>query len=213
LGLLSDKDLGVKRSAFLTINTILHINHTLIYASFDTVIPIIYKATVTDQSLIKEVDLGPFKHRVDDGLPLRKSAYQCMDTLLDSAASKIDLNDFIIHLRNGATDESPDIQMLTYQTFYKLAHNHGPAIISSLDELPDALMDGIKVKLNEAKGTKDAERAKDILKSACKALYAMFTIPNAAKAKKYHSFYCRVEKTKILIPMIADLKKEESQRR
>ncbi|ETO22841.1 hypothetical protein RFI_14352 [Reticulomyxa filosa] len=212
LNLLSDKDLGVKRSAFLTINTILHINHTLIYASFDSIVPIIYKATITDPSLIKEVDLGPFKHRVDDGLPLRKAAFQCMDTLLDNTASKIELGDFIAHLKNGATDESFDIQMLTYQILYKLAHSHGPSIISSLDELPDTLMKGIKAKLNEAKGPKDAERAKDVLRAACKALYALYTIPNAAKAKQYCSFYSRVEKTNVLIPIIAELKKEAQKR-
>jgi len=99
LELLSDKDLGVKRSAFLTVNTILYVNHSLIYLSFDNVIPIIYKATITDKSLIKEVDLGPFKHRVDDGLPLRKAAFQCMDTLLDNCAGKIEFNDFISHLK------------------------------------------------------------------------------------------------------------------
>jgi len=103
--------------------------------------------------------------------------------------------------------------MLTYQILYKLAHSHGPSIVSSLDELPDTLMEGIKVKLNEAKGTKDTERAKDILRSSCKALYAMFTVPNAStKAKKYCSFYSRVEKTKLLIPMIAELKKEAQRR-
>jgi len=172
----------------------------------------VYKATITDQSLIKEVDLGPFKHRVDDGLPLRKAAFQCMDTLLDSTASKIELGDFISYLKNGAADESFDIQMLTYQILYKLAHSHGPSIIPSLDELPDTLMKGIKAKLNEAKGPKDAERAKDVLRAACKALYAMYTIPNAAKAKGYYTFYCRVEKTAALIPIIAELKKEALKR-
>ena len=70
-------------------------------------------------------------------------------------------------------------------------------------------MSGIKAKLQEAKqNNQDAERAKDILRAAVKALYSMRSVPNVAnRARKFVTFYGRVEKTKILIPMIADLKK------
>jgi cullin-associated NEDD8-dissociated protein 1 len=41
------------------------------------------------------VDLGPFKHIVDDGLELRKGAFECVDTLLDSCLDQIDPSSFI----------------------------------------------------------------------------------------------------------------------
>ena len=65
------------------------------------------------------------------------------------------------------------------------------------------------MRLQEAKqNNQDAERAKDILPAAVKALYSMRSVPNVAnRARSFVSFYGRVEKTKILIPMIADLKK------
>jgi len=205
---LGDADLLVKRQTFLSINTILRVNHRLIVGDLETILPNIFQATVTNQDLIREVDLGPFKHRVDDGLPLRKAAFTCMDSLLDSTPHKIDLFEFVKYLKNGLVDESPDIQMLTYQIFYKVGTFHGAAIVGVLDELPTDLMKGIKAKMNEAKGTKDSERAKDILRAACKALYTLRNVPNVNKARKFVTFYSRVEKTKILIPMLTELKNQ-----
>merc|ERR1719361_502642 len=103
---LSDADLLVKRQSFLSINSILRVNARLIIGSVESVVPIIYASCVTNESLIREVDLGPFKHRVDDGLPLRKAAFSCLDSLLDSTPHKIDLFEFIKFLRNGLVDES-----------------------------------------------------------------------------------------------------------
>merc|ERR1711902_280188 len=161
---LSDSDLLVKRQSFLSINSILRVNARLIIASVDSVVPIIYASCVTNKALIREVDLGPFKHRADDGLPLRKAAFSCLESLLESTAviNKLDLFEFVKYLRNGLVDESPDIQMLTYQIFYKVGKFHGAMIVGALDTLPGDLMKGIKAKMNQAKGSKDAERAKDI---------------------------------------------------
>ena len=52
-----------------------------------------------------QVDLGPFKHTVDDGLELRKAAFECMDTLLVHLADTLDISDFVLHLADGLRDD------------------------------------------------------------------------------------------------------------
>ncbi|XP_077251401.1 protein LIFEGUARD 3-like [Tasmannia lanceolata] len=54
------------------------------------------------QELIRTVDLGPFKHVVDDGLDLRKAAFECVDTLLDSCLDQVNPSSFIVpYLKSG----------------------------------------------------------------------------------------------------------------
>jgi cullin-associated NEDD8-dissociated protein 1 len=48
------------------------------------VAPCLFAQTPVDTSLVRVVDLGPFKHTVDDGLETRKAAFECLATLLDA---------------------------------------------------------------------------------------------------------------------------------
>lgn len=53
--------------------------------------------------LIKEVELGPFKHKVDDGLPLRISSYSFIEISVETLLPihSIDNNIFIEAVLNG----------------------------------------------------------------------------------------------------------------
>ena len=61
--------------------------------------------------------MGPFKHTVDDGLDLRKAAFECMYTLLDSCLDRIDIFEFLNHVEDGHYD----IKMLTYLILVRLS--------------------------------------------------------------------------------------------
>lgn len=47
------------------------------------------------------MEMGPFKHTVDDGLDLRKAAFECMYTLLDSCLDRLDVFEFLNHVELG----------------------------------------------------------------------------------------------------------------
>ncbi|KEP62733.1 UNVERIFIED_CONTAM: HEAT repeat-containing protein [Hammondia hammondi] len=76
--------------------------------------------------LIRQVDLGPFRHTVDDGLPLRKSAYSLLRALLQ-ASSPLCLEEVVPreHLVafavNGLTDTNDDVQVLAAGVVSQLA--------------------------------------------------------------------------------------------
>lgn len=61
---------------------------------------------VSQQELIQTIDLGPVKHIVDDGLELRKAAFGCVDTLLDSCLDQVNPSSFIVpYLKSGLDGE------------------------------------------------------------------------------------------------------------
>lgn len=55
----------------------------------------------SQKELVREVEMGPFKHTVDDGLDLRKAAFECMYTLLDSCLDRLDVFEFLNHVELG----------------------------------------------------------------------------------------------------------------
>ena len=63
-----------------------------------------FKSCLLQQELIRTVDLGPFKHIVDDGLELRKAAFECVDTLLDSCLDQVNPSSFIVPCLKSGLD-------------------------------------------------------------------------------------------------------------
>ena len=55
-----------------TLSTAAHVKPSLLGGQLGGLLPALYAQTAVDASLIRTVDLGPFKHKIDDGLELRK---------------------------------------------------------------------------------------------------------------------------------------------
>ena len=72
--------------------------------SFRETLPQLYNETQKRKELIREVEMGPFKHEVDDGLDLRKAAFECMYTLLDTCIDRLDIFEFLTHVQDGLKD-------------------------------------------------------------------------------------------------------------
>lgn len=107
-----------------------------------------------------QVEMGPFKHTVDDGLDLRKAAFECMYTLLDSCLDRIDIFTFLNHVEDGLKDHY-DIkvrvcgprgphgprrrswlcafQMLTFLMLARLSSLCPSAVLQRLDRLVEPL--------------------------------------------------------------------------
>ena len=57
------------------LTTIVHFDWVIIKEQIHAVAAFAHDETSVRKELIDEIDLGPFKHKVDRGLPLRKAAF------------------------------------------------------------------------------------------------------------------------------------------
>lgn len=127
---LRDKDINVRRVALITFNSAAHNKPSLIRDLLFEALPKLYEETLVKPELIRDVEMGPFKHSVDDGLDLRKAAYECMYTLLDTCQAQLDIFEFLSHVEGGLKDHY-DIKMLTYLMLVRLAALCPSAVIQS----------------------------------------------------------------------------------
>jgi cullin-associated NEDD8-dissociated protein 1 len=74
---------------------------------------------------IRTVDLGPFKHRIDDGLELRKAAFECLDILLTALPHVLQQQPaFLAALESGLKDHQ-DVKAPAHLMLVKLAASPG----------------------------------------------------------------------------------------
>uniref|UniRef100_A0A8C3AIE1 Cullin-associated and neddylation-dissociated 1 n=1 Tax=Cyclopterus lumpus TaxID=8103 RepID=A0A8C3AIE1_CYCLU len=206
---LEDPDLNVRRVALVTFNSAAHNKPSLIRELLDSVLPQLYNETKVRKELIREVEMGPFKHTVDDGLDLRKAAFECMYTLLDSCLDRLDIFVFLNHVEDGLKDHY-DIKMLTFLMLARLSSLCPSAVLQRLDRLVEPLRATCttKVKANSVK--QEFEKQDELKRSAMRAVVALLTIPEAEKSPLMSEFQSQISSNQELAAIFDSIQRDSS---
>lgn len=70
--MLNDNDLENRRLALGVLNSATHNKSDMILPNLKDLVPLVIKESTVKPELVREVQMGPFKHKVDDGLDVRK---------------------------------------------------------------------------------------------------------------------------------------------
>ncbi|XP_030585995.1 cullin-associated NEDD8-dissociated protein 2 isoform X3 [Archocentrus centrarchus] len=184
---LQDEDVNVRRVALVMFNSAAHNKPSLIRGLLGRVLPHLYKETRIRKDLIREVEMGPFKHTVDDGLDVRKAAFECMYTLLDSCLEGLDILQFLDHVEEGLKDHY-DIRMLTFLMLARMVSLCPAAVLQRLDRLVEPLKATLTTKVKAGSVKQEFEKQEELRRSAMRAVAALLAVPEVERSPSMAEF-------------------------
>ncbi|KAF0545102.1 TATA-binding protein interacting [Gigaspora margarita] len=194
LSLIQDSDLNVRRLSLSTLNSAAHNKPYLIRNVLDQLLPLLYEETLVKESLIHMVEMGPFKHKVDDGLDIRKSAYECMYTLLETCLDKLEIFNFLTRVIEGLSDQH-DIAILSHTMLIRLAHVAPTAVSQRLDETVEPLKGTLSYRMKDNAVKSEIDKNNELCRSAVRTAVVLNKLAEqAGSTPKFDAF---VKDTKI----------------
>ncbi|KAI4800216.1 hypothetical protein KUCAC02_013397 [Chaenocephalus aceratus] len=191
---LQDDDLNVRRVSLVMFNSAAHNKPSLIRGLLATVLPHLYRETQIRKDLIREVEMGPFKHTVDDGLDVRKAAFECMYTLLDSCMEGWTSccswttwrRDSKITTTSGWVQHIEE--MLTFLMLARLASLCPAAVLQRLDRLIEPLKATCTTKVKAGSVKQEFEKQEELRRSAMRAVAALLAVPEVERSPSMADF-------------------------
>eukprot|EP00636_Phaeomonas_parva_P009221 CAMPEP_0118861732 /NCGR_PEP_ID=MMETSP1163-20130328/7164_1 /TAXON_ID=124430 /ORGANISM="Phaeomonas parva, Strain CCMP2877" /LENGTH=225 /DNA_ID=CAMNT_0006795571 /DNA_START=9 /DNA_END=686 /DNA_ORIENTATION=+ len=202
LPLLSDANLAAKRAALLMLNSALHHQAGVVAERVPgTVMPALL--AVFDIFIERVVDLGPFKHKVDDGLPLRKVALSCVYTGLDRVPERLDLPALMPKLAQACADKAEDMCLLAHQVVARVCAVQPAAVLGAADAVLGPLETVLNKKQKQAQAGHEVERRNELLRSALRTLLAISAIDEGGEIRRLEDILEKASKKEHLAEMMA----------
>jgi TATA-binding protein interacting (TIP20) len=143
------------------------------------------------EELIREVEMGPFKHEVDDGLDCRKAAYECLYTLLDSCLDQLNIFEFMDYVSRGLNDHY-DIKTLCFLFIRRLVQSAAISVTQRVDQFMVEISKLLQTKVKPNAVKQEHEKTDELKRAALRAVYSLTQLPEAGKF--FHASVGRFEK-------------------
>jgi len=202
LGLLNEKDLSVRAIALQMVYAAIHHSPAIISSLMkELVLPSLY--TLVQFSSIRVVDLGPFKHKEDDGLPLRKTALAIFATAFDHCPNSLVVSEFMPYLAKALGDVE-DIQLQAHQIVCSMCIRNPGAIVP----FAESFVEPLKKTVNKKVKDDGAERIQEWIKSGLRATLALSHLDGIMTCQAFSTFFKDTQKNTSLFNFFAQLKEE-----
>ncbi|KAG2450178.1 hypothetical protein HYH02_000280 [Chlamydomonas schloesseri] len=193
LRLMGDEDRHVRRAAVVALSGCAHAKPGLVAAGLPGLLPLLYGQTAVREDLIRVVDLGPFKHRIDDGLELRKAAFECLDILHDCGPlrDRLEPAAFLGALESGLGDHA-DVKAPCHTLLTKLAATDPGAVLTAAERLVVPLEKTLTTRLKSDAVKQEIDRHEDMLRSCLRCVDSLAHVPGADSNAAFQGFLRKV---------------------
>ena len=170
--MVEDKEFENRRLALTALNSAAHNKPHLIMPHLERLLPLVYRESVIRPELVREVQMGPFKHKVDDGLEVRKSAYETLYALLETSFSGISPIDFYTRVIAGLEDEH-DIRVLCNLMLTKLTVLAKDETLARVDDISEKFKTTLSFKPKDNAVKQELEKHAELVRSTLRASVAV----------------------------------------
>jgi cullin-associated NEDD8-dissociated protein 1 len=123
------------------------------------------KETTIKPELITEVDLGPFKHKVDEGIPIRKGAYALLETMVEKIPEKADISHITEVVIKGLDDSAEECMILCLHVLGRLILYAPTIVLSNMEHLVDSFDKQFQKNLKLIGNAQSSEKAQNIMRA------------------------------------------------
>jgi len=201
--LVADEDSGVKIAALQAITQGISASPGLLQPLLAPRLPEIIGLCGFREELTREVILGPFKQVEDDGIPLRRAAFICLDSVLSSCDRCADVTSALAVVAEGISDPFDVLRCsaLTLSDHYSvkltshralrriLSLRGGPeAVLAALPQITEALKKTLGFKPKRDAVQQEIERVEEMKAGALSAALALRADRSVQEAPVFQAF-------------------------
>lgn len=185
------ESLEVRKSVVILLTAVAHNRPALVKVALEgdanPVLRGLFAETKQDKTLVRTVDLGPFKHKIDDGLELRKAAFECLGVLMARCYDRLDPGRVVDALVDGLKD-AYDVKMKCHGLLATFASLAPGVVVSSLDRFVEPLTQTLNAKVKADAVKQEVDRNEDMLRSCLRAVEVLSHLHGASNVPAFMQF-------------------------
>ncbi|KAI8326229.1 TIP120-domain-containing protein [Martensiomyces pterosporus] len=192
---ISHGDVSIRRLSLLTLYTIIQTKDKLLDGLVSDIQPALFQQTVVNDSLVREITMGPFKKKIDDGLEARRCAYQCVYMLVRTMPRAVDAAQVADSIVRGITDER-EIRAIVQLVVAELASTRPDVLAGHLDAIAESLQKQQKTKVPKNPNKMEVDLHNEMLRSTVAIMISLEPVSKNVSAGKFEALRASVADAK-----------------